>query len=297
MKNGHLLYNPTAGEQDISAAQLVKMIKKQGFNCTQASVKKEGWDQFDEQIDFLICVGGDGTVRRIAKALLKRTRLAKHFPVAILPHGTANNVAYTLGVPLDSEDAVSSWNTAQLKKFDIGKVYGFTDDLFFLEGFGCGIFPRLMKEMGKLDLDDQVSRSDRIKLARVLLHDIVQKFEPVSCKIVADGLEHSGNYIMVEVMNTKSIGPNLELAPQADPGDGEFDVVLIPESHQQKFATFLLNRINGGEEDFSFTTLKASNLTISWQGKDAHLDDERLKPDGNIDVRIELQSGAIDFLV
>ncbi len=297
MKKAHLLHNPTAGEKDFSGSQLIKLIEKEGFSCTHASVKKEGWDEFDTDVDFIICAGGDGTVRRIAKALMKRKRIDKQYPIAILPHGTANNIARTLGINGKVEDIVKSWQNWNLKSFDIGKVYGLAPDMFFLEGFGCGIFPRLMKAMSKIEIAQDMGKEERINVARVALADVVQKFEPVFCKIIADEIEHTGKYIMVEVMNTRSIGPNLELAPAADPGDGEVDVVLIPESHQRKFEAFLAARINGEDGDFSFTTIRAKKLEISWEGKDIHVDDERLKPEKNLQVKIEVLPGMIEFLV
>ena len=297
MKKAQLLHNPTAGEKDFSGKELIKLIEKQGYQCSQASVKEKGWDEFDSETDFLICAGGDGTIRRIVKALMKRKRLDKQFPIAILPHGTANNVAGTLGIGGSLEETIKSWQQWELKKFDIGKVYGLKEDLFFLEGFGCGIFPRLMKEMEVQEKEEPDTREERIKMARKQLHDIVLNYKPVYCRIVADEVEHSGKYIMVEVMNTKSIGPNLELAPHGDPGDGEFDVVLIPESHQMKFESFLLDRIHGGEGEFVFTTLKAKKLEITWKGRDVHADDERLKPDEELNVKIEILPGMIEFLI
>jgi diacylglycerol kinase (ATP) len=297
VKRAHLLHNPTAGEKDFSAKELLKLIKKEGFSCTYASVKEEGWDNFDVNCDFLICAGGDGTVRRIAKALMHRKRLEKQFPVAILPHGTANNIATTLGIGGALKDIVQSWHQWELKQFDIGKIYGSGEDQFFLEGFGCGIFPRLMKAMEKVDQKGDDTKEGRIKLARIILHEIVEKYDPVACKIVADGVEYAGKYLMVEVLNTRSIGPNLELGATADPGDGELDIILVPESHQQKFEAFLLNRIRGEEDEFAFTTIKTKKLEISWEGKDVHVDDERLKPDGPVKVVIEVQPGMIEFVI
>jgi diacylglycerol kinase (ATP) len=296
VKKAHLLHNPTAGEKDFSGKELIKLIEKAGFSCSHSSVKAEGWENFDEETDFLVCAGGDGTIRRIAKALMKRKRIDKQFPVAILPHGTANNIAATLGIVGEVEDIIKSWHAWKLKKFDIGKIYGAEEDLFFLEGFGCGIFPRLMKTMTKMDQEHSDSKEERIKLARTVLHEIVLNYEPVACKIIADGAEYSGKYIMVEVLNTRSVGPNLDLSSTADPGDGELDIVLIPESHQKKFETFLLNRLQGEEDEFAFSTIKAKKLEIVWNGKDAHVDDERLKCDAGLKLTIAVQPHMIEFL-
>jgi diacylglycerol kinase (ATP) len=298
MKKVKLLHNPTAGENDFSKKELISIIEKEGFECTYASVKKEGWEEIANETDFLVIAGGDGTVRRIAKALMKRKRLDKQFPIAILPHGTANNIAGTLNITGKVKDIVRSWHTGTLRTFDIGKIYGLKDgDTFFLEGFGCGIFPRLIKVMEKIDGEEGEGIEEKIKTARSVLYDIVLNYEAKQCRIVADGSEHSGKYIMVEVMNTSSIGPNLNLAASADPGDGELDIILIPGDHQKRFEEFLLNRINGGDDHFAFTTIKAKKIEIEWDGKDIHVDDERRSPDKAVNLKIEVQPGMLEFLI
>ncbi|REA59781.1 diacylglycerol kinase [Dyadobacter luteus] len=298
MKKATLLHNPTAGEKDFSKSELMELIKKQGFECTYESVKQEGWDDFSNKSDFLIVAGGDGTVRRAAKALVKRRLIDKQFPIALLPHGTANNIAGTLGITGKAEEIIKSWQQNNRKSFDVGKVSGLEKDMFFLEAFGCGIFPRLIKVMEKMEDELGKDVDEKLKAAQAVLYDVVLNYKPRQCRIIADGSEHSGKYIMIEVINTRSIGPNLQLA-NGDPGDGEFEIVLIPAEHQQKFEQFLLSQINGGGEDeFSFTTLKAKNIRIEWEdGKDIHVDDERVKSDKPVTINIEVLPGLLEFMV
>ncbi|WP_439557708.1 diacylglycerol/lipid kinase family protein, partial [Dyadobacter sp.] len=209
MKKAHLLHNPTAGDSDFSKEELTKLIKKEGFECAYSSVKENGWEAFDEDSDFLIIAGGDGTVRRIAKVLMKRTLLDRHYPIALLPHGTANNVACALGIDGKAKDIIKKWHHYHLKPFDIGRVVGLDSDKFFLEAFGIGIFPRLMKIMDKLEDEIGETAEEKLNAARRVLLEIVQTYEAKSCQIFADGKEYSGEYLMVEVMNIRSIGPNL----------------------------------------------------------------------------------------
>jgi diacylglycerol kinase (ATP) len=297
MKKAILLHNPTAGENDFSKKELIESIKKQGFEVEYSSVKKDGWDEFSEDTDFLIIAGGDGTVRRVAKALMKRKRIEKQYPIAILPHGTANNIAGTLKVDGGVKDIVKTWQNANLKRFDIGKVNGISDDMFFLEAFGLGVFPRLIKVMEKMEDDIGDDVDEKLKVAQAVLYDVVLNYKPQKCRIVADGVEYRGKYILVEVMNTRSIGPRLELAPNGDPGDGEFDVVMISEEDQQKFQTFVLNQLNGADETLNLTTIQAKKLEIEWEGKDVHVDDERLKVESPVKLSVEIQAGVLEFLV
>ncbi|SKC06461.1 diacylglycerol/lipid kinase family protein [Dyadobacter psychrophilus] len=297
MKNTNLLHNPTAGDNDFSEKELVKLIEAEGFKCEYSSVKEEGWDEFKTETDFLIIAGGDGTVRRVAKALMKRKRLDKQYPVALLPHGTANNIATALQITGEAKEIAKTWHNEHLQPFDIGKIYGLGDDRFFLEGFGYGIFPRLMKVMGKMEEEIGDSVEEKLKAALAVLYDIVLNYEAKECKIKADGVEHSGKYLMVEVMNIRSIGPNLVLAPSADPGDGELEVVLIPETQRAKFEAFILSQINGGDEKFKFTTIRAKNIELLWEGKDLHIDDERIKLEGPTEISIEIQPKMMHFLI
>lgn len=294
MKQAKLLYNPSAGEDDHTKEDLVSLLKKEKFQCIFTSVKEPGWDQLESGTDFLIVAGGDGTVRKVVKVFLDKKKMLKNLPIALIPLGTANNIAKTLNILGDKADVIKSWRTAELKKFDLGIVKGFEKEEFFLEGFGFGLFPRLMKEME--ELDNSTKEVSEIKRAQVILHAIVQTYEPRYCEITADGVDVSGHYLMVEVMNIRSIGPRLVLT-DSDPGDGEFEVVLIPESHQKKFEAYLLNLISNKEDTFSFMTLKAKSIEIKWKGSDAHIDDQLVKNDKSTKLSVTIQEGALEFLV
>jgi diacylglycerol kinase (ATP) len=98
-------------------------------------------------------------------------------------------------------------------------------------------------------------------------------------------------------MNTKSIGPNLVLAPLNDPGDGELEVVLIPEKQKEKFIECISCLIQGKKENFQFYTLQAKKINISWQGTHAHVDDKVLKLEENKEIKLEIKPGILNFMV
>ena len=102
---------------------------------------------------------------------------------------------------------------------------------------------------------------------------------------------------MVEVMNIRSIGPNLVLAPLADPGDGEFEIVLVPAAHKEKFADYLLHKVADNEDPYQFPTLKGKNIKIRWDGTRLHVDDKLLKQEKETEVSIKLKEGALQFIV
>jgi diacylglycerol kinase family enzyme len=112
-----------------------------------------------------------------------------------------------------------------------------------------------------------------------------------------DGVDHSGSFLLVEIMNTRLIGPNLFLSPHGDPGDGEFEVVMIPESDKERLASYVSNKINGMDVPYHFQQLKAKNITVKWEGTHVHVDDEIIKIEKYQEVGIELRNGLLEFLV
>jgi diacylglycerol kinase (ATP) len=296
MKKIHLLHNPTAGAGTYDKKHLIEMIESAGYNCSYSSTKKEGWcnvTKFDP--DFIAVAGGDGTVRKLAHELLGRKVLDRNYPVAMLPLGTANNIAKALGMYGTPENVIKAWTEAKVKKFDIGRIYGVEDHEFFLEGFGYGVFPTLMREMRKLSTPDDPVASKALALKT--LYEIVQTFKARYCEIIADKNEYAGKFLLAEVMNVRSIGPNLYLAPEADPGDGYFDLVIIPEEEREQLAHYIQEKIQGNEVESDFTVVRAKNIEIEWAGKHLHLDDEIVSGDKYNKVKLELREGLLEFFM
>jgi len=190
---------------------------------------------------------------------------------------------------------VDGWKNATVKSIDIGNVENVPEENFFLEGMGFGIFPYLMQEM-KGAKEKFASPEDELKAALKKLHSILLEYKPRQCHLEVDGTDHSGKFFMIEVMNIRSIGPNMMLAPQADPGDGEFEIVLVPEAHKQKFSEFLLHKLTNSEENFQFHTLKGKNIKISWDGTRIHVDDKMLKLEKETVISITVREKALKFL-
>ncbi|HEY0741190.1 MAG TPA: diacylglycerol kinase family protein [Chryseosolibacter sp.] len=294
MKVAKLLHNPKAGGGEYTHKKLARLVNRAGYDCSYSSTKKEGWDKIRrDEADIVVVAGGDGTVRKVAKVVLE-----KKIPIALLPLGTANNIANTLGISGKPEEVIETWENSILKPFDVGRIYGLKKEAgFFLEGIGYGVFPRLMKEMKKKKDELSDSPEENLRIAWETLHDIILNSKARFCKISLDGADYSGKFLLAEVMNTQSIGPNLKLTPVGDPSDGEFEVILISERQRDEFAAYVHNKLHGIEQPPIFNVLKAKNLEIFWEGKLLHVDDEIIQLKKSKDVRIKMQEGLLKFLM
>jgi diacylglycerol kinase family enzyme len=297
MKVVNLLHNPSAGNEDHSADELVSLLEVNGFECEYSSMDKKAWKKMQDKVDFIVAAGGDGTVRKITKILLDRKLSEKTWPIGLLPLGTANNIAQTLEINGDTEEIIQSWRHPQVKSFDVGRIHGLFGVKFFLESFGYGIFPFLIRKMKKVDKKAIDTPEMEMKVALEILHDIIFSYEPKYCELNVDGHDLSGKFLLVEIMNTRLMGPNLFLSPHGDPGDGQFEIILIPEEDKGKLASYVAEKINGVEIPYTFRQLKGKDIKISWEGTHVHADDEVIKTEKNEKINIELREGLLKFLV
>lgn len=297
MKVAKLLHNPGAGDEGHSEEELIPVIEATGFECRYSSTKKNQWKDIENDVDLLIVGGGDGTIRKITKELLDRKMVEKSWPIVLLPLGTANNIAKTLGIAEDPKEIIARIPQASSVKYDVGILFNVKKAEFFLESLGFGIFPFLMMEMVKAGEEKIPTPDEKLTTALTLLHGIILSYEPRECSLIVDGVDHSGRYILAEVMNTRSIGPNLQLAPDADPSDGLFDIVVVPDSDKEKFADYVLSKLNNKNEDFHFQVIRGTKVNISWKGTHVHVDDEIIKMKESNEVVIEMKKGLLEFLV
>lgn len=298
MKTAKLIHNPDAGDESHSKKKLIKAIESEEFDCIYTSSKSKNLlRKIEKEVDFLIVAGGDGTVRTVVQKILERSLLDKRYPIAVLPMGTANNISSSLGLQTDQKTIISSWAKRNLRQLDIGKIEDFEPANFFLEGMGFGVFPRLIKDMKEVDPTQVDTPKKSLSIAREKLHEIVQTYKAKYCHIEADGRDYSGHYLMVELMNIASIGPNLVLAPMADPGDGFFELILIADSQKDEFISYVEDKQSGKEGIIDAKVIKAKNVTFQWEGKLAHIDDKLIFMEKGQKLKIEMLKGVLDFLV
>jgi diacylglycerol kinase (ATP) len=298
-----LIHNPDAGDdQQPSSDELLGLIRDAGHTARYQSSKDENWDSALEQpCDIVAVGGGDGIIGTVAKHLIGR-----HVPIAVLPMGTGNNIAKTLGLtdrPL--EQLIAGWATAPRVKFDVGMDSGPWNPKYFIEGLGIGLFAETMYRLdatNNLDLAHLDDTGEKVKSVLEILKERLSSFTPNRLKITLDGRDMSGEYVLLEVMNISYIGPNLRLAPHANPSDGLLDIVLVSKDEQDNLSRYLSRSIEGKLPHPGLTVRTGQHLQIEWDGLTVHIDDE-VWPEkasefpisfNTIDVKIDRH--ALEFL-
>ena len=296
MKNVNLIHNPGAGDGDHEKKSLLELLKKEGYECRYFSTKKKGWEKFKSHADLLVVAGGDGTVRKVAGEILKRKLYNRPYSIGVLPLGTANNIATTLGMGGKVEKVIRSWETNTLADFDIGRLRKVPEHKFFLESFGYGLFPALIEKMKDVEDDDNQSPEERLGMALEKLQRIIHTMAAKQCSITIDDKDYSGKFLMVEVMNTPSIGPNLCISPRSHPGDGQFEVVIVKDSDRKKLAAYVAGLKKAKSCIFDLTVIKGRNIKIVSELAPVHCDDELVNLPSDSEVSIILKKSALHFL-
>ncbi|MHA6280062.1 diacylglycerol/lipid kinase family protein [Salinimicrobium sp. CAU 1759] len=301
MKKAVLIHNPTAGSGEHEKEELMKMIASADHDVEYFSTDQPGWQEFTSKDPEVIFVaGGDGTVQKMAQTLLisKNFKVSK-IPVQILPFGTANNIAHTLEIPLEIHSEKLK-KKKQVKGFDIGAISGIDTFDFFIEGMGFGIFPKLIREMEKNEVEIE-DPDKELKVILMNLISIVKDFEAKEAEIIIDDEKIEAKFLLVELLNIKFIGPQFYLAPEADPGDGKFDLVVIPEENRALLVQYLQEVLKGRKNETSLrslsTTYRGKKAILQWKGKEVHIDDDLVEHYNNEKIVVEVDPGRLRFLV
>ena len=289
-----LLHNPGAGSQgEGDARRLQKLLEDAGYRVRYQSSKDDDWKEvLESAADLVVVAGGDGTVARAAKRMVGRGT-----PLALLPSGTANNIARSLGLlERPFEELVRGWQGARRVKLDIGTAAGPWGERHFIEGVGAGLFARLLAHPAK-------SKRKGVEGALRRLQQFAARCEPVELAALLDGKDISGRYILFEALNLPYVGPNLHLAHDSRPGDGQLDVVMVTEAERDRLLHYLEQWQDNRERLAMLPTLRGARLQIEWTGFELHIDDKlRPKEDAAPEdiagiVEARLDGAALEFLV
>ena len=299
MKKIQLIHNPTAGHGKHSKESLLQLFCGYSVDLRYISTAEQDWTDVTKQAaDIIYVAGGDGTVRKVAEALLKNNLPSERSaPLGIISLGTANNIASTLGMVSNKEAMVNP--EGSVRAFDLGHIDGVKGLDFFMESFGVGIFPELIRRAKQQKVSNEDPEKELGDVLR-LMRDTVKEYKPQRASIKVDGFKIKGSFLLIEVMNIKAVGPNFELAPSADPGDGFFDLVLVPENRRAELLEYIEKRIkgetpNGGLENFA-RSLRIQKLSLKWKGSLLHIDDNLILDYKGGKIKLRMLSKAIEFI-
>jgi len=273
-----LVHNPKAGDAKHGKKQLTAALAKAGHHGTYQSTKEPGLKKaLKAPTDLVLAAGGDGTIAKVASQLVDTG-----IPLSVLPLGTANNLARTLGFVASPEEIIARLEGRKKRAFDVGFAHGPWGERYFFEAAGGGLLADYVraakKEEKKNKTIKKLSKEQEMARHGALLCRMLHDYPARKWKIELDGRDISGRYILWEAMNIHSVGPALHLAPRAGTKDGRFDFACARPAHCAVLAKHFEARVAGKKSKSPLPTRRFRELRIAWKGSTIHFDD-KLWPD------------------
>jgi diacylglycerol kinase (ATP) len=240
-----LIVNPGAGnisEAPENLKLVTNTLKKNGFTVDIALAKPKekatpiARRAVKDGYKIVVAMGGDGTIEAVMRGMIgSKTRLG------IVPAGTENNIALSLGIPKDLEEACALIASENTVKLDMGQVKTKDGKKFvFFEmatiGLSATVYPDANKAVsGKL--------SGIKDAALTLIH---QETRPRFFLTMNDESKLEVETMMVMVSNTPVFGKNFLVAPDASLRDGLLDISVYPDFSKMELLHYYAAVMDGG---------------------------------------------------
>jgi YegS/Rv2252/BmrU family lipid kinase len=166
----------------------------------------------------VLAIGGDGTANETAWGLLG-TSVA----FGLVPMGSGNGLARTLGIPLSPDRALSTLADAVPRAMDVGMVNGRP----FLNVAGAGFDAQV-----GLDFHEHGRRGGRRGVFTYVWLSVLRtlSYRAQSWRLDAGDQEFEGRAYIVAFVNGRQYGGGAMLVPGARLDDGLLDIVVIEDA-------------------------------------------------------------------
>lgn len=180
----------------------------------------------------VVVCGGDGTISHVL-APLAHSQTA----LGLLPVGTGNDLARALHIPRSTPAATRLLLNGTPRAIDLGRC---DEGLFAtIAAFGFDAEVSQLMQSGQIPVPGTAGYL--LATARHL-----RSYRPHSVRLQLDDRVIEQSVFLVAVSNTSSYGGGLRMAPDADPYDGRFDVVIVDGDLSRSAAAWLLPRLFWG---------------------------------------------------
>ncbi|MBA0217920.1 lipid kinase [Pectobacterium brasiliense] len=217
-----LLINKQARNGDSSARYVKELLQQSQISIVEPDEKETGSYSdiiraYADRVDFVIIGGGDGTLNSAAPGLVDTG-----LPLGVLPLGTANDFARTVGIPREIRQAVQVIASGQRRAVDLGEVNGHlffnVSSIGFSAALARGLSAKSKKRWGTLGY-------------ALAAFKLLKQSRPFRVEIEHDGIKERVRTVQVSVGNGRFYGGGMAVADSAAPDDGRLDVYSLEVSH------------------------------------------------------------------
>lgn len=240
-----LIINPTSGKGNgrVHGNLALDALRAAGANLIDLSAKTydlafaNGRSAIDDgRIDGLVVAGGDGMVH-LGVNLCAGTDVT----LGIIPCGTGNDAARTLGLPVvDGAAAAKVVLDGKSDHFDLGLGKSDEKSFHFFGSLSAGFDAVVAARANKWKWPKGPSR-----YVLAMLRELAT-FKPLQYDAVIDGVERKIEAMLCAVANSRSFGGGMLIAPEASVQDGELDLFVVHPLSRPAFLKMFPKVYTGG---------------------------------------------------
>ncbi len=218
MKKALLLVNQHSRKGQKLLSQATVGLQALGFeliveSTDSASELSETIRRYKKQVELVIIGGGDGTLNSAIEGLIE-TKL----PLGILPMGTANDLARTLGIPTDLSAACQVISSGKVRLIDLGWVNG----QHFFNVASLGLSVQITQRLTK----DIKQRWGVLAYAFTALQALWQA-RPFRAEIIVNNKSFHVKTIQIAIGNGRYYGGGMTVAEDATIDDKRLDLYSL----------------------------------------------------------------------
>ena len=278
-----LLFNPISGATGKSPTQLLDILRKlQDLDYVPEVFIIDEDSDLDSALDnaleagiqnFLVC-GGDGTIESIAIKLVNTSA-----NLGILPKGTQNNIALSLGIPDDLDAAIEIFHRGQTRTIDVGLANSLKTERLFLETCSIGLLSALYPAA------DQIQHGDLSQIGDLLATLVDLNASQIEL-ILDDGHELRTEGHVVLAANMPFVGPHFRLGPDDSYLDGMLDLIIFADLTKLELLSNVVQMADGKQADPRIHRYRVKQVKVSTDPKMPILADGIAIGEGSVTISI-----------
>lgn len=248
------LVNPAAGRgaarERIDRLRVLASQVDAGLVVTRrvGELAEQACKAAEDGVERLLVIGGDGTMHQALQGLANTS-----CALGVVPLGSGNDLAATLGVPRDFEAAIRHGLSGPVRPMDLIRF----GEAFSASYFGLGFDSEVTR------VANQVKRLRGPLIYPYAVFRTLGSFEPPSLRIVHDEGTFEGPVMFTTVANIPRFGGGMQIAPMAEIDDGLLDLVIVKAMSKLKLLALFPKIYSKNAIDPAVTFVRTRRVEIT----------------------------------